>query len=131
MVNYLLLRSSWRFFTRHPWQLWLMLLSIALGTAVMVAVDLANMTAKQSFRHSVSVLTGPMTHEIIAREGELPENFYTQLRVQWGLRDSSPQLSGPIRVAGLQYTLLGLDPFAIFLTPQEGFDFQPRYCPGY
>ena len=45
MVNNLLLRSSWRFFTRHPWQLWLTLLSIALGTAVMVAVDLANMTA--------------------------------------------------------------------------------------
>ena len=129
MVNYLLLRSSWRFFTRHPWQLWLTLLSIALGTAVMVAVDLANMTAKQSFRHSVSVLSGTMTHEITAREGELPEDFYTLLRVQWGLRDSSPQLSSPISVAGLQYTLLGLDPFAILYQQQGGFDVPTEILP--
>jgi putative ABC transport system permease protein len=129
MVNNLLLRSSWRFFTRHPWQLWLTLLSIALGTAVMVAVDLANMTANKSFRHSVSVLAGPMTHEIIAREGEISEDFYTQLRVQWGMRDSSPQLTGSVRVAGLQYTLLGIDPFAIFLQSQEGFDLPPDTLP--
>lgn len=90
MVNRLQLRSSVRFFTRHPWQLWLTLLSIALGTAVMIAVDLANMTANQSFRQSVAVLSGPMTHEITAREGDIPEDFYTRLRVQWGLRASSP-----------------------------------------
>ena len=129
MVNNLLLRSSWRFFTRHPWQLWLTLLSIALGTAVMVAVDLANMTANQSFRHSVSVLAGPMSHEITAREGEISEDFYTQLRVQWGMRNSSPQLTGSVRVVGLQYTLLGIDPFAIFLQPQEGFDLPPDTLP--
>ena len=78
MVNRLLLRSSWRFFTRHPWQLWLTLLSIALGTAVMIAVDLANMTANQSFRQSVTVLSGPMSHEITAREGDIPDEFYTR-----------------------------------------------------
>lgn len=129
MVNNLLLRSSWRFFTRHPWQLWLTLLSIALGTAVMVAVDLANTTANQSFRHSVSVLAGPMTHEITAREGEISEDFYTQLRVQWGMRDSSPQLTSSVRVAGLQYTLLGIDPFAIFLQPQESFELPTDILP--
>ena len=122
MVNRLLLRSSWRFFTRHPWQLWLTLLSIALGTAVMVAVDLANMTAKQSFRQSVNVLSGPMTHEITAREGEIPEQFYTRLRVDWSLRDASPQLIATVSVAGLQYTLLGFDPFAMLFQPQTGFD---------
>lgn len=62
-------RASWRFFTRHPWQLGLTLLSIALGTAVIVAVDLANMTARQSFGESVSRLSGPMTHEIVAPRG--------------------------------------------------------------
>jgi putative ABC transport system permease protein len=122
MVNRLLLRSSARFFTRHPWQLWLTLLSIALGTAVMIAVDLANMTANKSFRHSVSVLSGPMTHEITAREGEIPEDFYTRLRVQWGLRASTPQVTATVNVAGLQYTLLGLDPLANVFQPQTGFD---------
>jgi len=122
MVNRLLLWSSLRFFTRHPWQLWLTLLSIALGTAVMIAVDLANMTANKSFRYSVSVLAGPMTHEIIAREGDIPEKFYTRLRVQWGLRASSPQVMATVSVAGMQYTLLGLDPFARLFQPHVGID---------
>ncbi len=122
MVNRLLLWSSMRFFTRHPWQLWLTLLSIALGTAVMIAVDLANMTANKSFRYSVSVLAGPMTHEIIAREGDIPEKFYTRLRVQWGLRASSPQVMATVSVAGMQYTLLGLDPFARLFQPHVGID---------
>ena len=121
MVNRLLLRSSLRFFTRHPWQLWLTLLSIALGTAVMIAVDLANMTANKSFRHSVAVLAGPMTHEITAREGNIPEAFYTRLRVQWGLRASIPQLMATVSVAGVQYTLLGLDPFANVFQSRAGF----------
>ena len=129
MVNRLLLVSSWRFFTRHPWQLWLTLLSIALGTAVMVAVDLANMTAKQSFRQSVTVLSGPMTHEITAREGDIPEQLYTRLRVDWGLRDSSPQLTSTVTVAGLQYTLLGVDPFAVVFQPQAGIDIPAATLP--
>ncbi len=129
MVNRLLFRSSWRFFTRHPWQLWLTLLSIALGTAVMIAVDLANMTANQSFRHSVTVLSGSMTHEISASQEGIPEDIYTQLRVQWGLRDSSPQVEGAISIAGFQYTLLGLDPLAYLAQPQVGFDFPTEMIP--
>jgi putative ABC transport system permease protein len=100
----------------------LTLLSIALGTAVMVAVDLANMTARQSFRQSVTVLSGPMTHEIIAREGDIPEEFYTRLRIDWKLRASSPQLIAPVNVAGLPYTLVGLDSFAMLFQPQAGLN---------
>lgn len=129
MVNRLFLRSSWRFFTRHPWQLWLTLLSIALGTAVMIAVDLANMTAKQSFRQSVTVLSGPMSHEITAREGDIPDEFYTRLRVEWGLRDSSPQLVSQVTVAGLPYTLLGFDPFALLFQPATGFQIPAAALP--
>ncbi|MDH3949021.1 MAG: FtsX-like permease family protein, partial [Gammaproteobacteria bacterium] len=125
----MLFRSSWRFFTRHPWQLWLTLLSIALGTAVMIAVDLANMTANQSFRHSVTVLSGPMTHEISARQGGFPESIYTQLRVQEGLRDSIPQVEGTVSLAGFQYTLLGLDPLAYLSQSQVSFNFPLNTIP--
>ena len=129
MVSRMLFRSSWRFFTRHPWQLWLTLLSIALGTAVMIAVDLANMTANQSFRHSVTVLSGPMTHEISARQGGFPESIYTQLRVQEGLRDSIPQVEGTVSLAGFQYTLLGLDPLAYLSQSQVSFNFPLNTIP--
>lgn len=111
----LLLRSSWRFFTRHPWQLWLTLLSIALGTAVMIAVDLANHSAAQSFQQSVNTLSSPMTHEIKALHGRIPDAFYRQLRVDWGYRDSLPELELPVAIQGVHYSLVGLDPFATIL----------------
>lgn len=112
MVNRLLIRSSWRFFTHHPWQLWLTLLSLALGTAVIIAVDLANLTANQSFRQSVTALSGEMTHEITARDDVIPDHFYTQLRVQWGYHDSAPLVEGSVSIAGIYYTLIGVDSFA-------------------
>lgn len=115
----LLLRSSWRFFTRHPWQLWLTLLSIALGTAVMIAVDLANHSAAQSFKQSVNTLSSPMTHEIKALQGRIPDQFYQQLRVDWGYRNSLPEVEQSLTINGVHYSLLGLDPFATSL-PASG-----------
>ena len=100
-VSKLLRRSSWRFFTKHPWQLGLTLLSIALGTAVIIAVDLANQTAGQSFKQSVNALSGQMTHEITAIQGTIPTTFYQQLRTDWGYRQASPQIQVPITLQGL------------------------------
>ncbi len=119
----LLLRASWRFFTRHPWQLWLTLLSIALGTAVIIAVDLANQSAGQSFQRSVDTLSGSMTHEITAHQGTVPDAFYRQLRVDWGYRASAPQREINVQKDGLQYRLLGIDPFALPSQAEGGLDF--------
>jgi putative ABC transport system permease protein len=118
-MRYLLARSSWRFFTRHPWQLWLTLLSIALGTAVMIAVDLANHSAAQSFQRSVNALSSPMTHEITAMRGRIPDGFYQKLRIQWGYRFSQPQVEVAVTANGLHYTVLGIDPLAVSL-PENG-----------
>jgi len=120
MSNTLLARASWRFFTRHPWQLWLTLLSIALGTAVIIAVDLANQSAGQSFRASVNALSGTMTHEITAVRGNVPDDFYRQLRVEWGYLESAPVVEVALEQDGLQATLLGIDPFAAPLQQATG-----------
>ena len=112
-MSRLLLRASRRFFTRHPWQLGLTLLSIALGTAVMVAVDLANSTATRSFDRSIDVLSGPMSHEITAIDGDIPEAIYQTLRVERGLRHSLPLVEGRLGIAGERYGLVGTDPFAL------------------
>lgn len=113
MMGYpLLARSSWRFFIHHPWQLWLTLLSIALGTAVIIAVDLANQTARDSFHQSVNALSGGMTHAITAVRGNIPDDFYRRLRVEWGYRDAVPLVETTLLRDGTQYTLLGVDPFA-------------------
>lgn len=113
MSSPLLMRSSWRFFTRHPWQLGLTLLSIALGAAVIIAVGLANQTAAQSFGQSINALSGNMTHSLSARQGRIPDDFYRQLRLDWGYHQSAPQVEVKLEYEGLAYTLLGLDPFAM------------------
>jgi len=109
-----LLHASWRFFSRHPWQLFLTLLSISLGTAVMVAVDLANHSASASFAQSVDTVAGRMTHHLHAVEKNqgIDEAFYTQLRVQQGYRNSAPIVEGEFSLQGEQFTLLGIDAFA-------------------
>ena len=42
-------QASFRYLLRHPWQLALSLLGIAIGVAVIVAVDLANASARKAF----------------------------------------------------------------------------------
>ena len=80
-----LLASSRRFFIKHPWQLWLTLLSIALGSAVMIAVDLANHSAKQSFAYSVDQIAGSATHYLSNRMAKgIDEQLYVRLRLEWG-----------------------------------------------
>lgn len=115
----LLLRASQRFFTRHPWQLGLTLLSIALGTAVMVAVDLANSTASRSFERSIDALAGPMSHEITALDGDIAEDVYRTLRVDRRLRHMLPLVEGRVEVGGETWDLVGTDPFA-FLGMEPG-----------
>ena len=116
-----LLASSRRFFIKHPWQLWLTLLSIALGSAVMIAVDLANHSAKQSFAHSVDQIAGSATHYLSNRAAQgIDEQLYVRLRLEWGLRDSAPMVDGEFAINGLQYTVLGIDPLASsFLQPHN------------
>ena len=65
MVNRSLALASLRFFRLHPWQFGLTLLSIALGAAVMIAVDLANNSARESFSQSVKTVSGEVTHRHI------------------------------------------------------------------
>ena len=44
-----LLNVGWRYLTRHLWQTALMVLGITLGVAVVVAIDLANVSASRAF----------------------------------------------------------------------------------
>jgi len=111
-VSPTLRRSGLRYLLRHPWQTWLALLGIALGVAVVVAVDLANRSASLSFVHAMEQLTGRATHQITAAAGGVPESFYVELRTQGGLRDSAPVVEGYVELAGESFTLLGLDPLA-------------------
>jgi len=104
-----LLAGSRRYLTRHPWQTWLSIIGIALGVSVVIAVDLANESARRGFRLSVEQVTGPATHQIESASGAIAEELYASLRLQHGLRRATPVIDAPVRIAGRSMTLLGID----------------------
>jgi len=100
---------------RHPWQLGLAILGIALGVAVVLAVDLANASARRSFVLAMDRITGQTTHRIVGGAQGIPEAWYVQLRVERGLRPSAPVVTGYLPNAdrpGQLLQILGIDPFA-------------------
>ena len=110
-----LVKTGWRYLLRHPWQSVLMIVGIALGVAVVVAVDLANASASRAFDLSAAAVTGKTTHQIEGGPQGLDDDLYAAL-LQAGLGVPlapvvadyavSPQLGGrPLQ-------LLGVDPFA-------------------
>ena len=72
----LLRRASIRYLLGHPWQIGLSLLGIALGVAVMVAIDLANESAQRAFALSTEAIVGRATHQIIGGPVGLAEDVY-------------------------------------------------------
>ncbi|MEM7342717.1 MAG: FtsX-like permease family protein [Chloroflexota bacterium] len=107
----LVLRHS----TKHPIQSLLLILSIALGVAMVVAIDLANSSASQAFALSTDSVAGKATHQIIAMPGDLPSSLYAELRTEAGVTDMAPVVTGLVlleEAEELPLQLLGVDPFA-------------------
>jgi putative ABC transport system permease protein len=114
-VSRLLGVAVWRHALRHPVQLALAVLGIALGVAVVVSIDLANASAQRAFELSAEGLAGRATPTVEAGPAGLPEQVYVDLRRVAGVRGSAPVVAGPVALLdhpGRTLTLLGLDPFA-------------------
>jgi putative ABC transport system permease protein len=107
--RHLLFLSAWRYAGQHPWQTWLSFLGIALGVMMVVAVDLANSSARRAFALSVDAVNGNITHQIVGGSAGVPDTVFTALRTELGIRRSAPSLDAPVRIAGQEFTLLGLD----------------------
>jgi len=108
----LLLRSGRRYLLRHPWQTGLAILGVALGVAVVVAVDLANDSALRAFRLSMETLTGRATHQVYGPPGGLDERVYTRLRTEAGHVPAAPVVEGYGEARGRTLHLLGVEPLA-------------------
>lgn len=114
-MSRLLITSSLRYLARHPWQILLAVLGVALGVAVVVAIDLANASAGRAFELSTAAVAGRATHQISAGDGELPEEVYRRLRVELGFQQAAPLVEGFAAAPdypGLTLRILGVDPFA-------------------
>lgn len=110
-----LLNVGWRYLAAHRWQSALMVLGIALGVAVMVAIDLANASASRAFELSTEAVTGKATHQILGDPEGMDERIYSQLRLEGAVDLAAPvvtvYLSAP-QLGNRPFQLLGIDPFA-------------------
>lgn len=107
-----LYRASFGYLRRHPWQLGLALLGICIGVAVMVAVDLANESARKAFLLSMDAVNGKATHQIVAGPAGVDETLYAGLRVEQGIGAIAPIVEGYIDIGDSTMLLLGVDVFA-------------------
>jgi len=105
-------RASFSYLLRRPWQLALALLGISVGVAVIVAVDLANASARKAFLLSMDALTGAATHQVIGGPRGVREDVYTMLRVTHGMNSIAPVVEGTVTIDGASVSLIGVDLFA-------------------
>lgn len=111
-----LINVSVRYLWQHRVQSVLMLVGVVLGVALLVAVDLANASARRSFELSVEAVTGKASHQIVSADpAGLDENVYINLRLQGVDVPTAPVLLAFMRVpqmGGRIVQLMGIDPIA-------------------
>jgi len=98
---------------RHRWQGLLAVSGIALGVAVVLAVDLANSGARAAFELSAQQLQGKATHRLVVPGASLPDDVYVDLLRQPGAPPMAPVVNGWVEVEGGsgRYQLVGFDLF--------------------
>ena len=128
-----LLLAAVRFHLNHVVELLLCLVGVALGVAVVIAMNLAIASAETSFRAARDAVFGSATHVIRSPSGTIDEQIYKTLRFEHRDLASAPVVQGTVMVPGdnrQRLTLLGIDPLVDQAVrrhaPQPGGDEQRR-----
>jgi putative ABC transport system permease protein len=110
-----ILRLAGRYISRRLLQSILFVLGVALGVAMVIAIDIANSSAFRAFNLSTETITGRATHQIIGGPSGLPSSIYRDVRLGLGIRDAAPVVEEYVTAVELgeqPLLLLGVDPFA-------------------
>ncbi len=102
-----IVRAWWR----HPLLALLNLAGIALGVAVVVAIQAANRASLDSFRSAARLTTGAADLEV---RGEIPDDLLPAVAAVTGVRAATPMVEGVVTVPavpGEYLRVLGVDPF--------------------
>ncbi len=113
-MTFTLFKTALRDQLRRPWLTLLVILSVALGVAVVVSVDLANASAARAFRLSTDAVIGKATHQIVGGNQGFDEGVYRNLRLS-GNRLSAPiveEYASAKELGGQVLHILGIDLFA-------------------
>src|SRR5439155_3857000 len=87
---------------------------IAVGVAVVVAIDLANESARRAFELSAEAVAGRATHEVVGGPDGVDERLYARLRLA-GVEPAAPVVEAFATLPGAPgrvFRLLGIDPLA-------------------
>jgi putative ABC transport system permease protein len=115
MISPVIFRLARRYIVRRRFQSVLFVLGVALGVAVVIAIDLANNSSSRAFSLSKETITGKATHQILGGPGGLPTVLYTRIRLDLDLQNSAPVIEIYVRGVDLgdqPLRLLGVDSFA-------------------
>ena len=102
--------ASARHLLRHPAQLGLALLGLALGVATIVSVDIAVASSGKAFELSMEAVNGAATHEITGGPGGIDERLYVELKRSAGPIALAPVVDGYVDVNDETMQLIGVDP---------------------
>ncbi len=104
-----------RYLIRRPFQSILCILGVALGVAVIIAIDLANLSASRAFSLSTDTVAGKATHQIIGAASGLDQEIYRRPKVEVGIREAAPVIDGyavALELDRQPLHILGIDVFA-------------------
>jgi len=110
-----LLLTGLRDLVRRPLHTGLMVVGVALGVAVVVAIDLASTSASRGFAQSTRAVVGRATHQVVGGPSGVPQGLLLRVRAEAGVRASAPVAEGYVLAIdhGRQpLHLLGVDPLS-------------------
>ena len=105
-------RQCARTVTRHPVLLGLNVVSIALGVAVFLAIQIANRSATASFRAGIDLVAGRANLEV---RGDFDETLFPRIAKLPGVQAATPLVEGAVTLSahpGEYLRIVGLDPFS-------------------
>jgi putative ABC transport system permease protein len=102
--------ASIRHLLRHPAQLVLALMGLALGVATITAVDIATASSGTAFRLSMDAVNGTATHQITGGPAGIDERLYVSMRMSGREIEFAPVVEGYVVVGGQTLQLIGIDP---------------------
>ena len=114
-MSRVLWRASRRYLLHHRWQMGLSFVGVALGVAVVVAIDLANSSAERAFFLLTESVVGRATHQIVGGSSGIAEEIFRAVRVEAGVRLAAPVVEGDVAAPdypGRTFRVFGVDPFA-------------------
>ncbi|MFN8576184.1 MAG: FtsX-like permease family protein [Candidatus Sericytochromatia bacterium] len=111
-----LLKLGLRYNQKHLLQSLLLILGVALGVAVIIAIDLANLSATKAFQLSSQTLTGKTTHQISGIKKDIDEELFRKIRIDLKIKNSAPIVQDYINISidskSKSLRLFGIDPFS-------------------